>query len=171
MARIVYGYKAVKPLTAWVKDAQFPDGHEVTYQPGDEVPAGEWKGAAVNAMLENGRLMRYALNVYEAGEFGGDAPPVAVGEPSLGLVSDGVSTSEVMEELRSLRRQIDLLSQRAAGPDDGAADLEADLAVVDGVFPRAEAGGMFVLSDGVRVKGKAKAIAAQAALDVAAEGL
>jgi hypothetical protein len=125
MAEIRFGFKAIKPITALHND------QEVTYQPGDEVPANEWKGAAVEALIENGKIMRYAINVYAPGEYGAEAPPI-------------VEVAELT------------FTSPAASRNDGS-------------FPKSLEGGNYELSDGTHVKGKAKAVAAQAALDVADE--
>ena len=134
---VVWGYKAIKPITAWHNE------REVTYQPGEEVPAGEWKGAAVDALVENGKIMRYATNVYAPGDFAEDAP---------------------------------LIEAEAVGERMDGGELPADVVAEDvgaggaGSYPIALGGGSYELSDGQKVKGKAKALAAQAQLDVAAEG-
>jgi hypothetical protein len=139
MAEIQFGFKAIKPITA------LHDGQEVTYQPGDEVPAGEWKGAAVEALIENEKLMRYATNVYGA------------------------------EELAELEGRVAAIEQSLAGADSSASNAVAPApeptAAFDGTgpFPRGPDGGFYELSDGSRVKGKAKALAAQAELDLAVE--
>ena len=162
MAQIVFGFKAIKPITA-----EHPPGTGtvVTYQPGDEVPASEWKGAAVEALIENEKLMRYATNVYGPGEVGGDS------------LASYASDDEV-----ALRAQVAELERQVAELQGGAGSLGFDIppevhtgenalvaTVGDGPFPRALGGGSYELSDGSRVKGKAKALAAQAVLDVAAE--
>jgi hypothetical protein len=126
MPEVKFGFKAIKPITALHED------REVTYQPGEEVPANEWKGAAVEALIENGKIMRYATNVYAPGEVGGDALPSVTAAPT-------------------------------------EADVAPTAARNDGTFPRSLEGGTYELSDGSHVKGKAKAVAAQAALDVASE--
>jgi hypothetical protein len=142
MAEIKFGFKAIKPLTA---EHPVGSGTVVVYQPGDEVPANEWPGAAVEALIENEKLMRYATNVYAPGEVGGEALPSVAASP---IVSEGFDVGEGFEV-----------------PPDGT---EATLAGEP--FPRPLGGGAYELSDGTHVKGKAKALAAQAALDVAAEG-
>jgi hypothetical protein len=68
---IEFGYKAIKPITA---EHPIGSGEIVTYNPGEEVPAGDW-GRAADSLVENGKIMRYARNVYEAGEVGGQAAP------------------------------------------------------------------------------------------------
>ncbi len=132
MAEIRFGFKAIRPFDAW------HDDQVVHYEPGDEVPAGEWKGAAVDAMVENGKLMRYATNVYAPGELGGDA-----------LVEEAVA---------------EVLAEETGG--DGRTPVPETLT---DPFPRATGGGYFTLSDGRKVRGKAKALAAQAELDIASE--
>ena len=156
MATIQFGFKAIKPITAW------HDEQEVTFQPGDEVPANEWKGAAVEALIENGKLMRYATNVYEAGEFGGEA--LATQVRSVPMPDD---RDELVARIADLERLVARLSGEPVeeeGGSDGSGTGE------NAPFPRGPDGGFYELSDGSRVKGKAKALAAQAELDLAAEG-
>lgn len=148
MAEIKFGFKAIKPITAWHNE------QEITYQPGDEVPAGEWKGAAVEALIENGKIMRYATNVYGPGEVGGDALP------SVSSASTLPDDREALIE-RIAALEVALAAQGIPVPE--ATDPE------EAPFPRSLGGGSFELSDGTHVKGKAKALAAQAELDVAAE--
>lgn len=151
MAEVRFGFKAIKPILAWHNE------REVLFEPGDEVPANEWKGAAVEALIENGKLMRYATNVYAPGEYAGDAPP-------------RVSSASDLPDDR------DALVQRIADLEQLVATLTGSDAVESQTgeaapWPRPQGAGVFELSDGTRVRGKAKALQAQAELDLAAEAV
>ncbi len=151
MPTVTFGFKAIKPLKA---EHPLGSGTVVDYLPGDEVPAGEWKGAAVEALIENGKLMRYATNVYAPGEVGGEALP-SVAAASQPEPQEHPGFADVGEGIE-------------VAPDGTEVTLsDADSAEP---FPRLLGGGSYELSDGSHVRGKAKAMAAQAQLALAAEG-
>ncbi len=150
MAEIKFGFKAIKPILAWHNE------QEMTFQPGDEVPANEWKGAAVEALIENGKLMRYATNVYGPGEVGGESLSTT---PASALPDD---RDALLARIDDLER---LVARLGVGEPDTLEDLDGGS---EESFPRLEGGGFYVLSEGSRVRGKAKAVAAQAELDAAA---
>ena len=145
MAEIRFGFKAIKTILAWHNE------QEVTFQPGDEVPANEWKGAAVEALIENGKLMRYATNVYGPGEAGGDS--LASTTPTSALPDDREALLARIDDLERLVARLPREEESGGGAEE---------------FPVARGGGSYELSDGSVVKGKAKALAAQAELDAAA---
>ena len=148
---VQFGFKAIKPITAW------HDEREVTFQPGDEVPANEWKGGAVEALIENGKLMRYATNVYAPGEVGGDSMTETT--PASHLPDD---RDALLARISDLEQLVALLTARMGGAERAVHAEEAD-----GEFPRSLGGGSYELSDGSHVKGKAKAEAVQSELDAA----
>ncbi len=145
MATIVFGFKAIKPIRA---EHPVGSGTIVTYQPGEEVPAGDW-GRAMDALVEQGKIMRYATNVYEPGELGGSAPPVTLVQKETDEFGVPSGPWEPTGE-----------SLETSGPSSPSGEM----------YPQALSGGTFLLSDGSKVRGKKAAVTAQAALDVAAEG-
>ena len=156
MAEIAFGFKAVKPIRA---EHPIGSGKIVEYGPGDEVPAGDW-GRAADALVENGKLMRYAMNVYGPGEFGGSAPPVEGGAsapPDGPPHPDWPGTPEFTPEADVAEEDPEVKEERLAEAGEGEP------------FPQHQGGGYFLLSDGSQVRGKQKAFAAQAQLDVATE--
>lgn len=136
---VIWGFKAIKPF-----DAEHPigSGTMVHYNPGDEVPASEW-GRAEGFMVEAGSIMRYAVNVAEVPGQVTSAPPAAATPPE-------TPAAPPKEEVAP-----------PAPPDEEVPD--------DATFPHKQSAGWYALSDGSKVHGKASAIAAQAALDVAGE--
>lgn len=57
--QVIYRYFAVKPISA---EHPIGSGEIVKYEPGQEVPAGEWGRAAAN-LVEMGKIARVAFNV------------------------------------------------------------------------------------------------------------
>ncbi len=150
MPEIAFGFKAIKPITA---EHPIGSGKIVTYQPGDEVPAGDW-GRAADNLVENGKIMRYAVNVYAPGETGGESPPSS-GSATAVAVDAGGAPDDPGDE--------PTIDPGADDPDD-----DADPGT-PGAFPVHRGRGNYVLSDGSRVRGREEAEAAQAALDAAVE--
>ncbi len=148
---VVWGFKAVKPF-----DAEHPvgSGTMVHYAPGDEVPASEW-GRAEGFMVEAGSIMRYVRNVV--------AVPGQVASVPAGTMDAPVAVPTEAPPVAEPAADVELEEGGADDPPDGLAVPD------DATFPHHLGAGWYVLSDGERVRGKAQAIAQQAALDVAAE--
>ena len=167
MATTRFRYFAVKPFTA---EHPVGSGIIVQYNPADEVPAGEWKGAAVDAMVENDKLARMAEVVYEPGDpqYGLEpgVRPLPGGEPPAQR-HWGVGT---LDESDARTRERGELEPEAAAPDE---ELEADGEPDEGepeplgqdAYPINRGGGYWELSDGERVYGRNKAKLAQQALN------
>lgn len=151
---VIWGFKAVRPF-----DAEHPvgSGKMVHYDPGDEVPASDW-GRAEGFMVEAGTIMRYARDIATVPN---PLPPPP--DPSTQLDPPVPTANDVPPEPEPVAEE--------QGDGDQETETAPDIEVPeDATFPHGAGGGWFVLSDGERVRGKAAAIAAQAALDVAAEG-
>lgn len=134
MTAIEFGFKAIKPIRA---EHPIGSGEIVTYNPGEEVPAGDW-GRAADSLVENGKIMRYAINVYQPGEVGGQAAPAT--QEAVGAASPS--------------------------PEDNPDWPGQTGDTVE--YPLNQGRGNYLLSDGSKVRGKDKAHAAQAELDKAA---
>ncbi len=133
-----FRYIAVKGFTA----AHPPgSGIEVTYGPGDKVPAGEW-GRAADTLTESGKIIRTAVIVADP-----EDPPAAFSEPP------APSTEKTAVEVNAA-------SDPAFAPDPVFAD--------DAPYPRNHGRGRYELSDGTFVYGQNKAAEAQDALNAAA---
>lgn len=147
MAEQAFGYKAIKPFQA---EHPLGSGTVVDYQPGDEVPADDW-GRAGDNMVEAGRIMRYARNVYEFPE----QVAAAASKPTKTTEPDAPPEATTADELAAGdREQVD---------DDFVIPAGAE-------FPIHKGGPLWVLSDRTVLRGrKADALAAQANLDVASE--
>ena len=89
MSETIWRFKAIKPIRA---EHPVGSGIIVEYQPGEDVPAGEW-GQAASWLVERDKIMRYGLNQYEDGH--SDFPPTSSaaseGEP------EGVASSSDAE--------------------------------------------------------------------------
>lgn len=153
---VIWGFKAIKPF-----DAEHPigSGTLVHYNPGDEVPASEW-GRAEGFMVEAGTIMRYARNVAEVpGQIiASESEPEEVEETEETTEEDG---DEPVEE--------DAPEETETTPDDDEPPAEEGDAEATAFPVKVESG--YQLSDGNIVAGKARAIAAQAELDVAKESV
>ncbi len=135
-----YTYVAVKPITA---EHPIGSGTVITYQPGEEVPAGEW-GRAADNLVEVGKVFRTAINVWV------DEPTAEDGgEQGADVASEGA-----------------LSEAGVVTGTDGNPDETSSISVN---YPEKLGGGYWLLSDGTKLRGKAAALAAQAELDAAAE--
>lgn len=134
MAHNVFRFVAVKRITA---EHPMGSGIEVTYEPGDEVPANEW-GRATDNLIEVGKIQRIAV-----------------------LVSDDDDSLQGAEldagSLQSSEKAADQVNAEQAGEP-------LPLSAGEG-WPHNLGKGQYELSDGSKVYGKNKAEAAQAALD------
>ena len=113
-------------------------GIEVTYEIGDEVPAGEW-GRAAGMMVESGKIVRQAIQV-------ADPDDVVVG------AAPGSPAASTEKPAHEVNAETDPLSR----PDPRQSHE----------WPkRTEKKGFYELSDGSVIYGENKAVAAQEALE------
>lgn len=129
-----FRYVAVKKFVAGHPPGS---GEEVTYEIGDEVPAGEW-GRAAGMMVESGKIVRQAFLVADPGD------PVGAGF----FGSPHPSTEKTVQEVNQE-------TDPASRPDPRQGSE----------WPKDHGKGDYELSDGSHVYGKNKAIAAQEVLD------
>ena len=151
MVDIAFSYVAVKPITA---EHPIGSGTIVTYQPGDVVPAEDW-GRAADNLVELEKIVRLAVNI---GLENVETPRAQAG-PGPGL-SDPTHAYLAYEG----KAPLSLESEATDEPED---EVEEDALHVteESEWPAAGSGGWWTLSDGSRVRGKAAAHEAQAALE------
>ena len=154
---VEFRYVAVKPIRAG-----HPPGTDeiVSYEPGDEVPAGEW-GRAADNLVEMGKIVRMGMNVLDEGDEGfeeaGANAATGLSDPERAYLAhegfqpggDGAGVDETSEP--------ELVP-------DGEQEQEAEVAAT---HPRHMGGGYYELSDGSKIRGKQKAADAEAALTAA----
>lgn len=148
MPHIEFNFIAVKPIRA---EHPLGSGQIVEYEPGDAVPAGEW-GRAADNLCELGKLVRVAVNVPDPGDSepvqSMGAQPVGLSDPGLAyLAFEGQQLPRSATEEPVLVEDVD---------DDGEMEVAE--------YPVHLGAGLYELSDGSQVKGKAKATKAEAAL-------
>ena len=136
MAHDVFKFVAVKRITA---EHPIGSGISVTYEPGDEVPAGDWGRATAN-LIDVGKIQRVATLVSDAN----DSPKGRAGAPASPPPAPEKTADEVNAET-------------AGEPPPASSGYAA--------WPQDLGKGQYELSDGSQVYGKNKALAAQAALD------
>ena len=163
---VVWGFKAIKPFRA---EHPVGSGTMVDYAAGDEVPAAEW-GRAEAFMVEAGTIMRYARDVATVPGQTTSWPAHQLDAP-VPVPREAPPASPAPAPLQTQDEADAEAAEAAAAPTEEAAPEEPPEVEVpdDATFPHNAGGGWFVLSDGAKVKGKTKAMAAQAELDVAAE--
>lgn len=137
MAHDVFSYVAIKKITA---EHPIGSGIDVTYEPGDEVPANEW-GRATDNLVEVGKIMRVVRSVSDESDVVRGAAETSP-SPASEQTADEVNAETANEP-----------PPASAGGDE---------------WPRDLGKGQYELSDGSHVYGKNKAQAAQDALGIPA---
>lgn len=137
MAHDVFKFVAVKRIVA---EHPIGSGIDVVYEPGDDVPAGEW-GRSADNLIEVGKIMRVAVLVSDEndspeGRAGDTSPP-----PASEKTADEVNAETADEP-----------------PPASSPDATPE-------WPKDHGKGDYELSDGSHVYGQNKARAAQEALD------
>lgn len=85
MAETIWRYKAIKPIRA---EHPIGSGIIVVYEPGDDVPAGDW-GASASWLVERDKIMRFGLNQYEDGHTDFDDSEVPQSPTDVQVTWDG----------------------------------------------------------------------------------
>jgi hypothetical protein len=148
MAHVEFDWVAKKPFQA---EHPLGSGTVVTYAPGDRVPANDW-GQAAHHMEGNDTITRIAINVADPGDDVAGARPAS--PPPYGL-TDPTRQYLAYEG----KAPISLEEPKLEAPEDEEPP-EQEIK-----YPNHLGGGTYELSDGMHVRGKRRAVSAQAALD------
>lgn len=154
MAHVEFSWVAKWPLKA---EHPLGSGEIVEYAPGDVVPANEW-GQAAHHLEANDKIMQVAVNVSDPGdgpeERESPGPARGLSDPTRQFLA-----YEGQAPLSDEEPALEPSDEEADEGDEGDADTDA------AGFPAHQGGGVYELSDGSTVRGKRRAVAAQAVLD------